>query len=275
MGGQTVKMPEEGENFIKFKDIHKQLPLPYTIYADFECLLTKVQDNENKKTKKISRHDISGYGYAITSPFEKTEFKTYRGKDAGPIFMKNIMKEGARLQKKIKDANAPMIFGPEEEKEFQGATHCHICEKELPNGRVDHLSIIKPWVERMELDTRKIPTEKDLNKALKEFDAIRYTWNSMAVLNFNKKGKKVKIHMKRDRKIVKWTELKKTHEFQEFSDAMDVLKKYTKDNDCAVVRDHCHFTGAFRGAAHNHCNRQYRKTYNIPVFFHNLTGYSF
>ena len=28
-----------------------------------------------------------------------------------------------------------------------------------------------------------------------------------------------------------------------------------------------------RGAAHNHCNRQYRKTYKIPVFFHNLTGY--
>ena len=143
-GGQKVKMPEEGKNFIKFKDIHKQLPHPYTIYADFECLLTRVEDAENKKTKKISRHDISGYGYAITSPFEKTEFKHYRGKDAGSKFMKNIMKEGARLQKKIRDANAPMIFGTEEAMKFKEATHCHICEKELPNGRVDHLSIIKP-----------------------------------------------------------------------------------------------------------------------------------
>ena len=40
-----------------------------------------------------------------------------------------------------------------------------------------------------------------------------------------------------------------------------------------MVRDHCHFTGKFRGAAHNHCNRQYRKTYKIPVFFHNLQRY--
>merc|ERR1712055_565060 len=28
-----------------------------------------------------------------------------------------------------------------------------------------------------------------------------------------------------------------------------------------------------RGAAHNHCNRQYRKTFKIPVFFHNMKGY--
>ena len=39
------------------------------------------------------------------------------------------------------------------------------------------------------------------------------------------------------------------------------------------VRDHCHFTGKYRGAAHNSCNLKYCKPNNIPVFFHNLTGY--
>ena len=39
------------------------------------------------------------------------------------------------------------------------------------------------------------------------------------------------------------------------------------------VRDHCHFTGRYRGAAHNRCNLQYSKPNNISVFFHNLTGY--
>ena len=39
------------------------------------------------------------------------------------------------------------------------------------------------------------------------------------------------------------------------------------------VRDHCHLTGKYRGAAHNKCNLQYRKPKFIPVVFHNLSGY--
>ena len=39
------------------------------------------------------------------------------------------------------------------------------------------------------------------------------------------------------------------------------------------VRDHCHFTGRYRGAACNKCNLKYCKPNNISVFFHNLTGY--
>ena len=39
------------------------------------------------------------------------------------------------------------------------------------------------------------------------------------------------------------------------------------------VRDHCHFTGRYRGAACNICNLKYRKPNNISVFLHNLSGY--
>ncbi|KYN22204.1 hypothetical protein ALC57_05406 [Trachymyrmex cornetzi] len=34
------------------------------------------------------------------------------------------------------------------------------------------------------------------------------------------------------------------------------------------VRDHCHLTGRFRGAAHSYCNLIYKKSCIIPIFFH-------
>ena len=46
-----------------------------------------------------------------------------------------------------------------------------------------------------------------------------------------------------------------------------------KDLGMDKVRDHCHFTGRYRGAAHNSCNLKYKKPKFIPVVFHNLSGY--
>ena len=47
-----------------------------------------------------------------------------------------------------------------------------------------------------------------------------------------------------------------------------------KDPAKTKVQDHCHFTGLYRGAAHNKCNLDFCFRYfKIPVFFHNLKNY--
>ena len=39
------------------------------------------------------------------------------------------------------------------------------------------------------------------------------------------------------------------------------------------VRDHCHISGKFRGAAHFSCNAHLKISKKVPVIFHNLRGY--
>ena len=43
--------------------------------------------------------------------------------------------------------------------------------------------------------------------------------------------------------------------------------------DKPKVRDHCHYTGHYRGPAHIGCNLQYKIPSYIPIVFHNLSGY--
>ena len=49
----------------------------------------------------------------------------------------------------------------------------------------------------------------------------------------------------------------------------DNNKKYQK------VRDHCHYTGKYRGAAHDICNLRYKIPKEIPVVFHNGSTYDY
>ena len=51
---------------------------------------------------------------------------------------------------------------------------------------------------------------------------------------------------------------------------------YVTNPSRVTVRDHCHITGKYWGAAHNACNLKLLlnpKTTTIPVVFHNLRGY--
>ena len=48
-----------------------------------------------------------------------------------------------------------------------------------------------------------------------------------------------------------------------------------KDKKHHKVRDHCHYTGKYRGAAHNICNLRYRIPKEIPIVFHNGSTYDY
>ena len=59
-------------------------------------------------------------------------------------------------------------------------------------------------------------------------------------------------------------------------------KEYNLSNKCHIcskriedikVRDHCHYTGKYRGPVHRDCNLKYKIPSYIPIMFHNLSEY--
>ena len=48
-----------------------------------------------------------------------------------------------------------------------------------------------------------------------------------------------------------------------------MIKKHYK------VRDHCHYTGKYRGASHTICNLRYKIPKEISVVFHNGSTYDY
>ena len=66
-----------------------------------------------------------------------------------------------------------------------------------------------------------------------------------------------------------------TKDEEDSYDKEEICHICRKDLDNDKVRDHCHFTGKYRGAAHNTCNLRYNIPKNIPVIFHNGSTYDY
>ena len=48
-----------------------------------------------------------------------------------------------------------------------------------------------------------------------------------------------------------------------------------KDKKYCKVRDHCHYTGEYRGAAHSIFNLKYRVPKKIPIVLHSGSNYAY
>ena len=121
---------------IEFKNYSKQLPVPFKIYADFECNLRNVECYEGTYTKKYHEHVPCSYAYkvvCIDDRFSKP-IVVYRGENAAYKFIKAILEERKYCKKIIKDQfNKNLIMTEEEEHLFQESNNCWICKKLINN----------------------------------------------------------------------------------------------------------------------------------------------
>ena len=71
--------------------------------------------------------------------------------------------------------------------------------------------------------------------------------------------------------MTKLTDVRKRE--HEAAEKCHICLKEFNDPRNRKVRDHCYYSGEYRGAAHNNCNLKYKIPDHIPIVFHNLSGY--
>ena len=188
-----IREDDEGNTFpvyIKFNHFHKKMRVPFVVYADFECFTEKIdtcQPNDNKSfTNQYQKHSPSGFSYLIKcfddnllAPHLRHYTAESPDDNIPRLFIESLESDIKEIYNKFKIPKK-MVMTPEDEIDYEKATHCHICEGKL---------------------------------------------------------------------------------------------KKTDDKKEKKVRDHCHLTGKFRGAAHNKCNLKFKIPKFYPVIFHNLSGY--
>ena len=83
------------EGIMTFENYSKQLPVPFKIYADFECNLQDTEIYEGSCTKKYHDHVSCSYAYKIVCVDDRfsKQIVVYRGKNAAYEFIKAILKE--------------------------------------------------------------------------------------------------------------------------------------------------------------------------------------
>ena len=178
----VVKLPEPN-TFIYFKNYYKQLPIPFVVYADFECF-TKPMNTCSPNPKdsynyNYQKHEPSGFCFYVKGIVDKKikpiiYTKTSEDEDVAKVFVEKLAEVTKGIYKDLYRRPKPLRLTPTEQKSFEKAVNCDICNHQLKEDK---------------------------------------------------------------------------------------------------VRDHCHFTGKYRGAAHNKCNLMCRKPMVLPVIFHNLQGY--
>jgi hypothetical protein len=172
--GQRVNYPKPG-TFAKFGKYQAMTWVPFSIYADSECMMTDVENSDlegknigeatRKRLKKL--HEPISYRYYIVAsegirfkPIFRKFAKTSEDHDISTEFMETLHEDCRKMMERYFRGPVPIRMTTEDSANFRCSAKCHFCEKQIYPG-----------------------DEKNLK-----------------------------------------------------------------------VRDHCHFTGKFRGAAHNKCN---------------------
>ena len=127
-GTQAVRMPSEKEKWVEFRDHHKQLPVPFVVYADFESIVEAIDNPRGARTQQYQRHKGCGYGLKVVCCYDdrlSRSVETYRGEDAIHRFLERLLEIEKEIEKVVKENFCkPLVTSREDEDNFNASVIC-------------------------------------------------------------------------------------------------------------------------------------------------------
>ena len=96
-------MSSEDTKILKFNQYQKYDKAPFIIYADFECIIEKIDgcknNSENSSTTRVSEHILSGFSMSTISSFRSIENKhgVYKGKNCMKKFCEFLREHAMKI----------------------------------------------------------------------------------------------------------------------------------------------------------------------------------
>ena len=143
-----VNMPPRNK-MLCFNNYHKKFPIPFVVYADFECFTTPINTCRPKPEYSYNynyqKHEPSGFCFYIKGivpditfePILYTKIKSTD--DIAVIFVSKLAKVTKKIYNDFYRRPIPLKLTHAEQISFDKAETCHICKKELLTDKVrDH-----------------------------------------------------------------------------------------------------------------------------------------
>lgn len=248
----VVRMPEEGQNKLKFKNFKNLTKAPFVIYADAEAVLekTEAKDCEGNTVKK-AKHTMSSFAFiAVRSDGEVAAEELFRGKEAPKVLIEKLEETAKKPKCDLKEERKFKKMSSADWESFYSETKCSVCDKDLVRkGYEDWKRVYDP--EKAKYCGKS--HERCLKEALQEM------------------GKKQLFH----KEVVfdktdKWIDKNQT-------ECLFCGESFFRAGwGRHATKMFCQFSGKFEGVAHQSCKRAQNINpgkLEIPIVFHNLSGY--
>ena len=142
-----VKMPEPN-SMLYFKNYEKQLPVPFVVYADFECFTFSMNscspNSKDSYNYNYQKHEPSGFCFYVKGIVDKRikpiiYTKTSEDEDISKIFVEKLVEVTKGIYKDFYCRPKPLRLSQKEQNSFKKEVNCHICGYELKKDKVrDH-----------------------------------------------------------------------------------------------------------------------------------------